>query len=99
VWNRRDLIDLRQVIRHAPDLCVEVLSAWTTKRERGATMQTFARFGEREYWIADPSASAIETDGLSDANYLPRPRAIPPTSSRRQSFQVWPYACERYVKA
>jgi Uma2 family endonuclease len=62
---RRHLIDLRQVIRHPPDLCVEILSASTTATDRGKKMQMFARYAVPEYWIVDPSAETIEMHQLA----------------------------------
>jgi Uma2 family endonuclease len=53
---RRQLVKLDEVIRHAPDLVVEVLSPSTESTDRGRKLQTFARFGVREYWIVDPTA-------------------------------------------
>lgn len=66
---RRGLIRLDQPIRHAPDLAVEVLSPSTAAADRGRKMQMFARYGVREYWIADPAARAIELYSLEDAEY------------------------------
>jgi len=57
---RRHLVDLDSVIRNAPDLCVEVLSASTEHRDRGRKMQIFARYAVPEYWIVDPRAETIE---------------------------------------
>ena len=43
--DRRQLVDLDHVIRHAPDLCVEVISPSTQETDRGRKMQLFARYG------------------------------------------------------
>ena len=43
--DRRHLVDLDRVIRHPPDLCVEVISPSTQETDRGRKMQMFARFG------------------------------------------------------
>jgi Uma2 family endonuclease len=68
---RTHLIDLNRVIRHAPDLCVEVLSASTAATDRGRKMQMFARYQVPEYWIVDPVAETIEIYELvSDAYEL-----------------------------
>jgi Uma2 family endonuclease len=72
---RRHLIDVRRVIRHAPDLCVEVVSPSTAKRDRGAKMQTFARFGVKEYWIVETEPAAIEVYELDGDCYQLRLRA------------------------
>ncbi len=41
-------------IQGVPDLVIEVLSPSTERVDRGRKMQTYARAGVREYWIADP---------------------------------------------
>jgi Uma2 family endonuclease len=64
------------VIRIAPDLCVEVLSPSTAKRDRGAKMQTFARFHVQEYWIADPEAASLEAYELTSEGYRLRDEVV-----------------------
>jgi Uma2 family endonuclease len=66
---RAHLVDINRVIRHAPDLCVEVLSPSTAPADRGKKMQMFERYGVREYWIVDPAAEAIEIFELGPAGY------------------------------
>ena len=44
----------------APDLVVEVLSAGTTRRDRGEKLALYAETGIREYWIVDPAERQIE---------------------------------------
>ena len=70
------LIDLRRVIRQAPDLCVEVLSPSTAKRDRGRKMQMFARFGVKEYWIVDPIELVLERFELDGGSYQLRMRGV-----------------------
>lgn len=67
--DRAHLVDLNRVIRHAPDLCVEVLSPSTASTDRGKKMQMFARYAVPEYWILDPVAESIEIYELRDAAY------------------------------
>jgi Uma2 family endonuclease len=67
---RAHLIDLDQVIRHAPDLCVEILSPSTEATDRGRKLQMFARYGVPEYWIVDPVNEVIEVHRLEAANYV-----------------------------
>ena len=67
--DRRHLVDLDHVIRHAPDLCVEVISPSTQETDRGRKMQMFARYGVPEYWIVDPRASRIEVYRLEGSAY------------------------------
>jgi Uma2 family endonuclease len=66
---RQHLVKLDEVIRHVPDLVVEVLSPSTESIDRGRKLQTFARFGVLEYWIVDPSTPAIEVLRLHSGNY------------------------------
>jgi Uma2 family endonuclease len=67
--DRAHLVDINRVIRDAPNLCVEVLSPSTAATDRGKKMQTFARYGVREYWIVDPVAESIEIYELDGAAY------------------------------
>jgi Uma2 family endonuclease len=67
--DRAHLVDLNRVIRHAPDLCVEVLSPSTAATDRGKKMQMFARYGVPEYWIIDPVEESIEIYELAGAGY------------------------------
>jgi Uma2 family endonuclease len=66
---RRHLIDLDAPIRHAPDLCVEVISPSTENTDRGRKMQMFARYGVPEYWIADARTATIEIYRLEGSTY------------------------------
>lgn len=65
-------------IQGPPDLVVEVLSPSTSGVDRGRKMQTYARFGVREYWIADPDSRSIEVFGLQGGAY----RSLPPPGIR-----------------
>jgi Uma2 family endonuclease len=66
---RVHLIDLDRAIRHAPDLCVEILSPSTEATDRGRKLQMFARYGVPEYWIVDPLNEAIEVHRLEAGTY------------------------------
>jgi Uma2 family endonuclease len=66
---RESLIDLRKVIRVAPDVTVEVLSPSTARTDRGKKMQMFARYGVREYWLVDPDEPRVEVYWLADDVY------------------------------
>ena len=65
--DRAHLVDLNRVIRHAPDLCVEVLSPSTASTDRDKKMQMFARYGVPAYWIVDPAEQSIEIYELGSA--------------------------------
>jgi Uma2 family endonuclease len=67
---RRHLVDLDAPIRHAPDLCVEVLSPSTQATDRGKKMQMYARYGVQEHWLVDPPAGTIEVFHLRDGSYI-----------------------------
>ena len=66
---RAHLVDVDRVIRHAPDLCVEVLSPSTASTDRGKKMQMFARYRVAEYWIVDPAGETIEIYALRAGGY------------------------------
>jgi len=47
-----------------PDLCIEVLSPSSVKRDRIQKFDLYERFGVREYWLVDPGLSCIEVYAL-----------------------------------
>ncbi len=62
---------LKDWVRGAPDLVIEILSPATAANDRGPKMKAYARFGVREYWIVDPDQRAIEVYRLVQAGYEP----------------------------
>jgi Uma2 family endonuclease len=60
---------IKDWVRGAPDLVVEILSPTTEARDRGPKMKAYARFGVREYWIVDPVAKVIEVFHLTVAGF------------------------------
>ena len=62
VSNERLSIITRQNVVGAPDLVVEVLSPSTERFDRTVKRERYARFGVREYWIADITARTIEVN-------------------------------------
>jgi len=46
-------------IQGAPDLVVEVLSESTRRRDIGAKLRTYARYGVRFYWVVDPEEDVV----------------------------------------
>lgn len=66
---RESLIDLRKVIRVAPDLAVEILSPSTARTDRGKKMQMFARYAVREFWLVDPDEPRVEVYWLAGEVY------------------------------
>jgi Uma2 family endonuclease len=73
--DRAHLVDLDHAIRHAPDLCVEILSPSTEASDRGRKLQMFARYGVPEYWIVDPVTEVIEVHRLEASGYVLTGRA------------------------
>lgn len=67
---RRHWIQLREPIRAAPDITVEVLSPHTSVTDRGKKMQLLARYGAPEYWLVDPDAGTVEVYHLRRGAYL-----------------------------
>ncbi|MCL0065651.1 Uma2 family endonuclease [Dehalococcoidia bacterium] len=65
---RLDIITERN-IQGAPDLVVEILSPATAQRDKELKQKLYARFGVREYWLADPSARPIEVLSLAEAGF------------------------------
>ncbi len=51
--------------RGAPDLVVEILSPWTSKKDLNDKFSLYATHGVREYWVVDPAGS-IQIYGLND---------------------------------
>jgi Uma2 family endonuclease len=43
-----------------PDLCIEVISKSSRKRDRGRKFVLYADYGVQEYWIVDPLRFTIE---------------------------------------
>ena len=62
---RLHIINWGHAVQGAPDLAVEVLSPSTARRDRTLKRERYARFGVREYWIADIVARTIEVNVLS----------------------------------
>ena len=56
-------------IRGAPDLVVEILSPATAQRDKELKQKLYAKFGVREYWIADPNTKTIEVMSLAEEGF------------------------------
>ena len=59
---RRSIIRKGLNVQGAPDLVVEVLSPSTAQRDRTIKRERYARFGVREYWIADIVGGTVEVN-------------------------------------
>ena len=60
ISNERSDIITEKNVRGAPDLVIEILSASTAERDKGLKRKIYAKYGVREYWIADPETNSIE---------------------------------------
>ena len=59
---RLHIIKWGQYVQGAPDLVVEVLSPSAERFDRTVKRERYARFGVREYWIADIVGRTIEVN-------------------------------------
>jgi len=59
----------RRGIYGAPDLVVEVLSASTTRNDRGYKKKLYETHGVKEYWIVEPASKKIEVYLLVEGKY------------------------------
>jgi Uma2 family endonuclease len=53
----------------APDLLVELISFSSVRRDRYVKKGLYARFGVKEYWIADPGNRALEVWKLQNRQF------------------------------
>lgn len=60
---------IKDWVRGAPDLVIEVLSPSTEEIDRGMKMKVYEKYGVREYWIVDPEAESIEVFALRRNTY------------------------------
>lgn len=58
-----------QVIDGPPDLCVEILSAGSARRDLTTKRELYARAGVHEYWIVDPETASVEVLRLDRGAY------------------------------
>jgi Uma2 family endonuclease len=65
----RESIVTERAIEGPPDLAVEILSADSERRDRGAKAGLYARYGVRHYWIVDPVARTLETYEVEGKEY------------------------------
>ncbi|MBQ9478738.1 MAG: Uma2 family endonuclease [Selenomonadaceae bacterium] len=56
-------------INGAPDLCVEIISRSSVRRDRGKKKDIYERNGVKEYWIIDQISKSIEVYHLIEGQY------------------------------
>ncbi len=59
----------RHGIMGAPDLVVEIISPTSLRRDRYDKRELYARFGVKEFWLADVANRSIETLSLQKGGY------------------------------
>lgn len=59
----------RRGIMGAPDLVVEIISPTSLRRDRYDKRELYARFGVKEFWLADVANRSIEVLSLKAGNY------------------------------
>lgn len=59
----------RRGIMGAPDLVVEIISPTSLRRDRYDKRELYARFGVKEFWLADVANRSIEILTLKPAGY------------------------------
>jgi len=69
VAKERASIAVKEGIRGAPDLVIEILSEATAKRDRTYKRALYARHGVKEYWLVDPATKTIEVLELEEQGF------------------------------
>src|SRR5215510_11926298 len=59
----------RRGIMGAPDLVVEIISPTSLRRDRYDKRELYARFGVKEFWLADVANRSIEVLSLQKGSY------------------------------
>ena len=59
----------RRGIIGAPDLVVEIISPTSLRRDRYDKRELYARFGVKEFWLADVANRSVETLSLQPSGY------------------------------
>ncbi|MCZ7649525.1 MAG: Uma2 family endonuclease [Planctomycetota bacterium] len=71
VSRKRKRIIVREGLRGAPDLCVEVLSKSTADQDRDVKRKLYAQFGVLELWLVDPELKQVEVFRLQEDSAAP----------------------------
>ena len=67
---RSMMIADRRVMRGAPDLCIEIASESTRKRDRTVKFERYAHFRVPEFWIVDTDAKTVAVFVLEQDAYM-----------------------------
>ena len=59
----------RRGVMGAPDLAVEIISPTSLRRDRYDKRELYARFGVKEFWLADVANQSIEVLSLQESAY------------------------------
>jgi Uma2 family endonuclease len=59
----------RRGVMGAPDLAVEIISPASLRRDRYDKRELYARFGVKEFWLADVANQSIEVLSLEEGGY------------------------------
>lgn len=66
--------------RGAPDMVVEILSPWTSKKDLNDKFSLYERHGVREYWVVDPAGS-VQVYRLNENGHYDDPEIVVKTGS------------------
>ena len=64
-----DIITDRR-IEGTPDLVVEVVSKSTERKDRREKLETYAKYGVKEYWIVEPRRKSVEVYLLKEGAFV-----------------------------
>lgn len=67
----RTAIIMESCVQGAPDLVVEVLSPSTRRRDLGAKLARYEKFGVPEYWVFEPDDSTVRVLRRKGDHFLP----------------------------
>jgi Uma2 family endonuclease len=67
--NRLDIVG-EKYVDGPPDLCIEVISKSSRKRDRGRKFVLYAEYDVKEYWIVDPLRLTIEFYENQDGEWV-----------------------------
>lgn len=68
--NPRTTLSENNYLYGSPDLCVEILSPSTAKRDRTVKFNQYAQHGVKEYWIVDPNFQVVEVYVLKENQFV-----------------------------